>query len=334
MDRQPRKTPGIAKFLDKNTLALLAVAAVFAVAVNCVNPRFLTAGNLLNILQQISVSGVLAAGMTFVIITGGIDLSAGYGVTLGVIVIGNVFLATGNPLLSMAAGFAACTLLGLVNGLIISLTRIIPFVVTLATMSLIQGILNLMGAGKRLNLKDPIFEFVGRSKFFGVSLTTFVMLATLIVFGVLLNNTRLGSYTYAIGSNEQNARITGLPVERCKVIIYTLSGACMGLASILLGSRTVLVTQNSGGSSLLMDTLAAVILGGADTAGGEGRMSGTFIGVVILGFVSNALTLLKVPAQSQDLFKGLVIILVLLFRPLSAKLQDRRSRRPQAARAV
>jgi ribose transport system permease protein len=314
------------KFMGKDTLTLLCTVAVFSVLINIINPKFFTFTNLTNILQQVSVCGVLASGMTFVLITGGIDLSAGYGVTFGAIVIGNVFLITNNSILAIAAGLVACTLLGCINGFIISTTKIVPFVVTLATMSLTQGVLNLLGAGKRLNLKDYIFEFIGRTKIFGFSFTTVIMVIVLVIFGIILSNTKLGNYTYAIGSNENNARITGLPVNRCKVLIYTMSGFCMGISSILLGARTVLVTQNSGGSSLLMDTLAAVILGGTSTAGGIGKMSGTFVGVIMLGMISNTLTLLKVPSQSQDLFKGVVILIVLLFQPLSKMYQQWKTR--------
>ena len=325
MLKKVSKIGNIRKYIEKNTLVMIVVVAIFSVIINFMNHKFLTLGNLSNILQQISYSGVLAAGMTFVLITGGIDHSAGFGVTFGAVVIGNVFLYSQNPILAMLAGLAACTLLGLINGLIISITKIVPFVVTLATMSLTQGVLNLMGAGKRLNLKDPVFEIIGRGKIGGIALTSWIMFLVLLIFGIILNNTKLGNYTYAIGSNEQNAQITGISVNLCKVVIYTMSGLCMGISAILLGSRTVLVTQNSGGSSLLMDTLAAVILGGTSTAGGIGRMSGTFIGVIMMGIISNALTLLKIPSQSQELFKGLVIVIVLLFTPIYKKWQKEKT---------
>ena len=295
---------------------------LFVLVVSLINPKFIEADNLLNIFKQISVMGVLSIGMTFVLISGGIDLSVGYGVTMGAVFVGVVFLETGNAYLSMAAGFAGCLALGFVNGFLISILRIIPFVTTLATMSIAQGIINVVGVGKLMQLKDPVFSFIGKTSFGGFAVSGMILVVLLAIGFVTLNYTKLGSYTYALGSNEGNAKLAGINTRIYKLVIYMISGACMGISAIILGSRITLVTLSSGGSNLLMDTLAAVIIGGTSTAGGSGKMTGTIIGVVLLGMISNALTLLNVPAVAQDLFEGLVIIAALLLNTFSGRFKN------------
>lgn len=308
---------------DMKGIMLLIIMVVFAIIANIINPKFLTAANIINILYQYSVVGVMAVGMMMIIITGGIDLSMGYSVAFGAIVCGTVFTNTGHVWLAIAAAILACTLIGFINGIIITKMRIAPFIATLATMSLTQGALNMVGSGLRLMLNHEVFHIIGKSDIFGISTETIIMAVVMTAGAVLLNKTRFGAYIYAIGSDEKNARLAGIHVDKYKIATYTAGGLCVGLASILLGSKLTLVMQSSAGSAQLMDCIAAVVIGGTSMSGGSGKISGTFLGVILLGMIGNMLTLLKIPTVAQDFFKGLVIILALALSLLSTLIQKR-----------
>lgn len=308
---------------DMKGIMLLVIMAVFAAAANVINPKFLTAANIINILYQYSVVGVMAVGMMMIIITGGIDLSMGYSVAFGAVVCGTIFTNTGYVWAAIAAAILSCTLIGFINGMIITRMRIAPFIATLATMSLTQGALNMVGSGLRLMLNHEVFNIIGKSDVLGISTETIIMAVVMIIGSVVLNKTRFGAYIYAIGSDEKNARLAGINVDRYKVATYTAGGLCVGLASILLGSKLTLVMQSSAGSAQLMDCIAAVVIGGTSMSGGSGKISGTFLGVILLGMIGNMLTLLKIPTVAQDFFKGLVIILALALSLLSTLIQKR-----------
>ena len=318
---------GIRHASNDKIILMLVVMIIFSAIVAILNPKFLTVANFLNIFQQVAVLGILAVGMTFVIITGGIDLSVGNGVTMGVVIVGSIFMQTQSAWLAMLIGFAACLALGVLNGVFVARLKIMPFVATLATMSVAQGLTVLIGSSKMLQLKDPVFDFIGKTSLGGLAVSTLIMLLFVIAGTLVLKNTKLGSYTYALGSNEKNAKLAGINISGYKFAIYSLQGACVGVACIVLGSRITLVTLSSGGSSLLMDTIAAVILGGVSTAGGSGKMPGTLVGIIFMGIISNALTLLNVPAVAQDLFKGVVIVSALVLNAMSAGMARRGEKR-------
>ena len=307
--------------IDHKLIMLLIIIIVFSTIITIFNPRFLRYENITNILFQYSVVGIMAIGMTMVIITGGIDLSVGYGITTGAIICGVVFIYTENPILSIIAAITVTTILGLINGFLISIVRITPFVATLATMSLMQGLLNLAGQGQRIMLRHAVFDFIGKTSFLGISISTYIMALAYIIGMIVLNYTKLGSYIYAIGSNEKNAGLAGINTTKYKLIVYAISGFMMGISAVLLGSKLTLVTQSSGGQNILMDTIAAVIIGGTSLSGGSGKLTGTLAGVVLLGIISNTLTLLNVPGIAQDFFRGIVIILALLINVIPPKIK-------------
>lgn len=308
---------------DMKRIMLVIIMIIFAIIANIINPKFLTLANMINILYQYSVVGVMAVGMMMIIVTGGIDLSMGYSVAFGAIVCGTVFTNTGNVWLSILAAILSCTLIGFVNGIIITKMRIAPFIATLATMSLTQGALNMVGSGLRLMLDHEVFHVIGKSYVFGISTETIIMVIVMITGAVVLNKTKFGAYIYAIGSDENNARLAGINIDKYKIITYSIGGFCVGIASILLGSKLTLVMQSSAGSAQLMDCIAAVVIGGTSMSGGSGKISGTFLGVILLGMIGNMLTLLKIPTVAQDFFKGLVIILALALSLFSSLIQKR-----------
>lgn len=311
------------KSIDWSKLILVGLILVMSIIATCVNPRFASIDNLVGIARQISAPGVLAVGMTFVILTGGIDLSAGYGITLSAIVMGLLFNSTGNPWISMAGALAAGGILGLVNGLLVSKLNVIPFISTLATMSISQGVLNVIALGSKFFLKHDVFSAIAVGEVFGSGIPICVVIFLLIfVLGhVVLKCTSLGRYVYAIGSSEKNTKLAGINTGRCKLLVYLICGLTMGIAAIIMASRISQVTQESGGNTYLMDCIAAVIIGGTAIEGGKGDMVGTLLGVIFLGVISSLLVFLSVPTIAQQCFKGLVIIMALLMNYVSKRLK-------------
>ena len=320
------------KSIDWSKLILVGLIVAMSIIATCVNPRFASADNLLGIARQIAAPGVLAIGMTFVILTGGIDLSAGYGITLGAIVMGLLFNHTGNPWLSMLGAVVAGGILGLVNGLLVSKLKVIPFISTLATMSIAQGILNVIALGSKFFLKHEVFTTIAVGDVFGTGfpLCTLIFLIVFAVGEVILRCTTLGRYVYAIGSSEKNTKLAGINTGRYKMMVYIICGLTMGIAAIIMACRISQVTQESGGNTYLMDCIAAVIIGGTAIEGGKGDMVGTLLGVIFLGVISSLLVFLSIPTIAQQCFKGLVIVMALLMNYFSKRLKDKEDVRARA----
>ena len=311
--KESRKAKALRVFQAYGPVILLVI---FAVVVAALNPRFLSITNLINISMQIVPVGIVSLGLMFVIISGGIDLSAGFGTALCIVCTGIVFGVTKNIVLSIIASIAVGIVLGNVNAIFVTRVGIQPFIVTLAMMSVAQGLTQILATGQIVFFSHPFLSFLGRSRLLSVPVS-FIFLVLLYVIGYLiLNYTKLGAYTYALGDNEEGARLAGIPILRYKTILYILSGVCMGMAAIIIISRVALVAANLAGISLLLDAVASVILGGTNVNGGSGTIQGTFIGVILVGMISNALNLLNVPPVFQDVFKGSVIILALYYQVL------------------
>jgi ribose transport system permease protein len=289
----------------------LIFLVVFSLVVGLLNPRFLSIDNFKNLSQQIVPMGIVALGLTFIIIAGDIDLSAGWGVSLIATVVGVLFGIYNNVLIALIPALLCGLMLGLINGLLVTKLGIPPFVTTLATMSIAQGLTYAVSTGRYIFVQHPFFVALGRGTILGVPINFLLLIVVYAIGYMILNNTKLGVYTYAIGGNEEGARMAGINIGKWKMILYIMSGICMTLAAIITIARISLVTPNIGGSSLLLDSVAAVILGGTSMSGGKGTLQGTFIGVVLMGAIGNTLNLLNVPAVYQDVFKGLVIILAL-----------------------
>ncbi|MEA4854457.1 MAG: ABC transporter permease [Christensenella sp.] len=311
------------KNIDWGKVILLLLILIVCVVASLISARFASVDNIINIFRQTSAVGILAVGMTFVILTGGIDLSAGYGVTLGAIVVGLVFKGTENAIAGILCGIIVCMALGLLNGFLVTKVKIMPFIVTLATMSITQGVLNLIAMGAKLRLEAPVFEAIGNGKIVGIPVSCIIMGIVFVVGALILKTTTAGGYIYAIGSNEKNTKLAGVNTDVYKIFAYLVSGICMGLAAIVMGSRIVQVTQESGGNTMLMDCIAATIIGGTSVEGGKGDMLGTFLGVIFMGIISSMLVFLSIPAIAQDLFKGLIIIMALFLNRLSKNIKEK-----------
>jgi ribose transport system permease protein len=286
---------------------------ILCVVMTILSPYFLTFNNLFNVGTQIAVIAILALGQTFVIVSGGIDLSVGSVLGLAGIVFGWATAVANLPLpLALALGVGAGASAGLINGLLITLGNLPPFIATLAMLSAARGLALVISGGVPLNpIPGPILS-LGSGDLFGfVPLPVILMLVMwAITVGILLS-TYAGRAMYAIGGNEEASRLSGINVSRQKLLIYTLSGLFAGIAGILLTARLA-SAQPQAGFTFELDAIAAVVIGGASLSGGVGTASGTLIGALILGVLRNGLNLLNVSAFWQQVVIGAVIALAVM----------------------
>lgn len=309
---------------DFNRLVSIGILAVLMVMAASSNRAFLSSGNLLGILEQNAAKGVMALGATFVLITGGIDLSMGNGLTMIAAVATVIHFKTGeNALTLMVMCVVVGGLLGAVNGLLITKLKLLPFVATLGMMSVCRGITLWVAEGKIMFLNNPIALNIGNGKIFGFfPIQTIIFLAMAAIAAVVLYRTRLGTAVYAMGGNEDATSYCGIDTSAQKLKVYILNGMFIGVAAMLTVCRVGEITPNLGEGSM-MDAIAAAVIGGTSTMGGRGTILGTVIGVCIIGVLINALTFMSVPVNAQAVIKGLVILFAIVTDALFSRLKDK-----------
>jgi len=281
-------------------------------------PYFLTISNILNILEQSSINAIIAVGMTFVIITAGIDLSVGSILAFSGVVLAST-LNAGVPLpLALAAGLAVGSLCGLVNGFLVSLGKLPPFIVTLGMMSIARGGALLFTSGRPISGFAEGFRWLATGKLLYIPMPFIIMIIIYIVAHILLTRTKFGRYTYAIGGNEEATRLSGVNVRFHKTMVYVLSGLTSAFAAILLTAR-LNSAQPIAGIMYELDAIAATVIGGTSLMGGEGTLGGTLIGALIMGVLRNGLNILGISSFLQQIIIGSVIILAVLFDILIKK---------------
>ena len=294
-------------------LGPLLALIVLVILVSIVNPSFIAPTNLLNLLRQVSTNALIAFGMTFVIITGGIDLSVGSTLALSSALMAGTIAAGMDPLLAMILSLVVGTVFGAVNGLLITKGNMAPFIATLATMTIYRGLTLVYTNGNPITgIGDSfIFKFVGRGYLFGIPFPVVLMIVSFILLYVLLHKMTFGRKTFAIGGNEKASFIAGIKNDRIKTGIYALSGLMASLAGIIITSRLD-SAQPTAGTSYEMDAIASVVLGGTSLSGGRGRLVGTLIGALIIGTLNNGMNLLGISSFYQQVVKGIVIIIAVL----------------------
>ncbi|MEH2026915.1 ABC transporter permease subunit [Nostoc sp.] len=300
---------------------ILPILVIICILFAFLSPNFLTAGNIVNILRQASINIVLATGMTFVILTGGIDLSVGSILAVSAVVALLVSLLPALSWAAVPAALLAGLLLGLLNGALITFLDVPPFIVTLGSLTALRGVAFLVAKGTTLINRDINFAWVGNSYVGPLPWLVIIALLTVIASWFVLRQTVLGVQIYAVGGNERAARLTGIKVNRVLLFVYGISGLLAGLGGIMSASR---LYSASGvlGQGYELDAIAAVILGGTSFTGGIGTIGGTLLGALIIAILNNGLTLLNLSYFWQLVVKGLVIILAVMIDRLR-----RRSRR-------
>ncbi|MEW4369649.1 ribose ABC transporter permease RbsC [Paenibacillus kandeliae] len=286
---------------------------ILVVIVSILNPAFLEPLNILNLLRQVAINALIAFGMTFVILTGGIDLSVGSILALSSAFVANLMLSGMDPILAIIVGCLAGGVMGMVNGLMVTKGKMAPFIATLATMTVFRGLTLVYTNGNPITgLGDSMaFQLFGRGYFLGIPVPAITMIIAFAILWVILHKTAFGRKTYAIGGNEKAAIVSGIKVTRVKILIYSLTGALAALAGAILTSR-LNSAQPTAGTSYELDAIAAVVLGGTSLSGGRGRIVGTLIGALIIATLNNGLNLLGVSSFYQMVVKGVVIVIAVL----------------------
>jgi len=269
---------------------------------------FFTTNNLLTIGLQTSVIAIIALGQTFVLITTGIDLSIGSNMAIAGIVTSLALVSGVSIPIAVCAGLAVGAFSGLVNGLMIVLGDLPPFVVTLGSMSIVRGIALVITNGIPVSGLPKAFRYIGNGKVAGIPFAIIVMLVLTLVFGFILSKTKLGTSIYACGSNLESARLSGINTKKTLITVYVFSGFLAACAGVILTSR-IASGQPGAGMGYELYAVASAVIGGTSLAGGEGIISGTLIGALVIGVLRNGLNLMGVSAFVQEILIGVVIIL-------------------------
>lgn len=310
MAAQTKDLRSAAVFFSKYGIyfAFVVLAGVLAAT----SPPFRTLSNIENILQQISVNGIMAIGMTLVIVTAGIDLSVGSVLALSAVV-ATSFAHPGEHafVVPVALGILTGLLCGIVNGVLIAKKRLAPFIVTLGMMTVARGLALVYTSGRPvINLSDS-YDEIGGGSIGPIPFPALIFFGVVLLGVFILHFTRFGRYVYAVGGNELAAKVSGVNTDRVLIGVYALAGALAGVAGIILSSRIMSGPPATGQGSEL-DAIAAVVIGGTSLSGGIGSIANTIVGVLIIGVMNNGLDLLNVPSYWQQVVKGLIIVLAVL----------------------
>lgn len=293
-------------FMLKSNIGIISVMFIIAIGLTLLTPKFMTVNNVISVLRQISNNVFLALGMTMVIILGGIDLS-----------VGSIVAMSG----TLTVGF-------MVNGIIVATFKVPAFIVTLATMNIAKGIAYIYSKGQSTRITDDSFAMLGTGYLFGIiPLPVAYMILLIVVFAILLGKTKFGTYIYAVGGNRESARLSGVPIKKIEILVFTITGVLAAFAGIVLASR-MYSGQPASGEGYEMDAIAACVLGGVSMSGGVGRISGTVFGAIVIGIISNGLNLMGVSSFWQLVVKGLIILAAVILdsrkEALSEKLKKKK----------
>lgn len=304
------------KHIAQNHSYILSFVLLVLVALYF-NPNFLNPSNISLLLLQSTIKGIIAIGMTLVIISGQIDLSLGSMAALvsglGVIVLNS----TGSVLLTLVFCLIFGLLLGTINGLLVTKGKMAPFIVTLATMSAFRSVIVQLGQGGPFNINYDIlesFRMIAAGSTFGFPNLAYFFIAIAILISLMMSKTKIGRYIYAVGSNQRAAQLNGVNVHRVKTFVFSMAGLLTGLSSFLLMSRLTSITAANVGMAFETDAIAAVAIGGTNMAGGRGRIVGTFLGAIMLQMIEGVLVAARIPPFLNGLVKGVIIIVAVLIQ--------------------
>ncbi|NLJ50073.1 MAG: ABC transporter permease, partial [Candidatus Atribacteria bacterium] len=292
---------------------LVLVLLVIIIFTGIINPRFLSLQNILNILQQISVLGIVSIGMTILLISGGLDLSVGSLISLSAYVGGLTIVRTHSLGLGILALFACAVFFGFLNGVLASTERDHPLIITLGTMTFLQGIAVVISRGSPINGMGGLYELIGIRDIFGLPAPAIIFIVLLILSHFFLRNIPLGRYAFAIGGNQEASRLSGIRISRIKMGLYALNGLFVGVAALVLSSilDSALPTMGTGYE---LRSVAAAVIGGTPLFGGRGNVFGTLGGVFLLGLVSNSINLLGISANFQGVVLGTIMVAAVMFQ--------------------
>ena len=296
--------------LDRNLLhrfGLLFVILLVGLGLTLTTDTFLSVANLTNVARQVSINGILAVGVTFVLLTAGVDLSLGSVVALSGVACATFAHPGEHPVfVPIAVGLLTGAACGLVNGVLVTRGGVAPFIVTLGMMTIARGLALIVSGGRPVaNMSDELTALAG--DFLGLPIPVLCFAGVALAAWFFLRDFRLGRHIYAVGGNENAARAAGVPVERVKLFAYGLCGLLTGLAGVVLAAR-ITTGQPNAGQAYELDAIAAVVIGGTSLAGGVGTITGTLLGVLLIGVINTGLDLLGVSSYYQAVIKGVIIV--------------------------
>ena len=301
------------------SVLILIVICIFA---SILSDSFLSIANLFNVIKQITVAGIVGCGMTFVILTGGIDLSVGSIVGLSGAIAAGIMASTGNAVLAVLAALGIGILCGAANGFFVAQCDIPPFIATLGMMTLLRGCVLVYTKGAPISIKVDSYKFIGKGLVAGIPFPVIVLLVLYLIANYLLTQTSFGRNVYAFGGNREAARLSGIRVKYTEWMVYIFTGLMSGIAAVVLTARLG-SAQSTSGEGIEMDAIAAVILGGTSLSGGSGFVLPTVVGAMIMGIIDNILTLMNVNPHATNIVKGAVVLIAVLVdkkvKDLSAK---------------
>ncbi|NLI90143.1 MAG: ribose ABC transporter permease [Epulopiscium sp.] len=305
----------------RSVIILLAISIVASI----LSPSFLSANNFFNVIRQITVAGIIGCGMTFVILTGGIDLSVGSILGLASVLSAGTLAATGNTLLAILVAIGVGLLCGMVNGVLVARYEIPPFIATLGMMTLLRGCVLVYTKGSPISIKEDSYKIIGKGSIIGIPIPIIILVVVYVIGHYILTQTTFGRSVYAIGGNREAARLSGISTKTSEWAVYAINGLLCGVAAVILTARLG-SAQSTSGQGIEMDAIAAVILGGTSLSGGTGFVLPTVIGAMIMGIIDNILTLMNVNPHATNIVKGIVILIAVLVdkkvKDLSAKAEE------------
>lgn len=311
-------TKGFINIFRKN-IGMILVLFIMCIVLSFLSPAFLSTNNFLSLFRQISNNIYIALGMALVIILGGINLSVGSIVAMsGIITVASVANAGLPVAAAIALGLLSGVICGIISGLLIAVFDAPAFIITLAMMNVARGISYLWTNARSIRIVDDTFNVIGTGYVGVIPLPVIYSVILIIIFSILLNKTCFGTYIYAIGGNREAARLSGVPIKKVTIIVYTISTAMAAFAGIVLAAR-MYSGQPSVGEGYEMDAITACVLGGISMSGGSGSISGMVFGALVIGVISNGLNLCNVSSYWQLVVKGIIVAIAIIFDQLKNK---------------
>ncbi len=291
---------------------LLILLVLLSAALSIVSPHFLAVRNIMNIVRQVSVVGIVAIGMTFVIISGGIDLSAGGIATYAGVIVASMLKEYGLPVpVAIGGALVVGTVLGLSNGFVITKGRVQPFIATLAMMSFARGLAFVYRQAQPIYGLPSDFKFLGSGYIGSIPVQVVILVVGTVLGHIVLTRTRFGRHVYAVGGSEEAARLSGINTGRLRVTVFGIMGCLAALSGVLLAAR-VNAGDPTSGQGLELDAIAAVVMGGTSLRGGRGHLVGSLVGTLVIGVIDNGLVLLSISPWYQPVVKAIVILFAVL----------------------
>jgi ribose transport system permease protein len=309
------------RLLAQREFAILIAIAIMIALFTLVNPIYISASNLIDIVDQSTINGLLAIGITFAILTGGIDLSIGSTFAIVIVFVGKVLAAGSAPPVAVALGVMMGFLLGAINGLLVTKMRLQPFIATLGMMSVYRGVAYIFTGGwPVLNMPSSFRKMLDGDLIGEIPVSAIILFAVAFMGYVFLRHTRFGTYLYAIGGNEEATRLSGVPVDRGKIIAYAICGLAAGLSGMVLLARLG-TGEPTAGQGYELNAIAAAAIGGTSLSGGKGSMLGTLLGAILLSALKVGLIVAGVDTFWQYIATGLIIVVAAYFEVIQSKLE-------------